>query len=213
MLPWVRSLTIAGPILQRFISPQCCPNLLECVAGITTFHDFHPGYSLDPTVVTPCLRRLCVEEDRFLLHLTAPLLEELSSECPSVTELLLVMEYDEDEGDEDTFDQDQIALFSAIQIFGTPAGLCPNLTSLVFGYATSISAWDLFFAMAQSHFARHLTHLRIFNAGDLDVPPPDNLLTQTRDWLAASRPPIPFRESYSLFKVNTATSQIYGRLG
>jgi hypothetical protein len=35
---------------------------------------------VDPTVIIPRLRRLCVEEDRFLLHLTAPLLEELSSE-------------------------------------------------------------------------------------------------------------------------------------
>ncbi|KAJ7888291.1 hypothetical protein B0H13DRAFT_1888466 [Mycena leptocephala] len=208
MLPWGQITHYRGtyPAAVHLTYLSAAPNLLECVAGITTFDDFHPGYSLDPTVVTPCLRRLCVEEDRFLLRLTAPLLEELSSEwfeppnllsflqrsscslkklalircrlpddiitvlrnSPSVTELLLVMEYDEDEGDEDTFDQDQIALFSAMQIFGTPAGLCPNLTSFVFGYATSISAWDLFFAMAQSHFARHLTHLRIFNAGDSD---------------------------------------------
>jgi hypothetical protein len=35
---------------------------------------------VNPTVIMPRFRRLGVEEDRFLLHLTAPLLEGLSVE-------------------------------------------------------------------------------------------------------------------------------------
>ncbi|KAJ7877496.1 hypothetical protein B0H13DRAFT_2200559, partial [Mycena leptocephala] len=150
---------------------KAAPNLLECVVGFIDFVNFLPD--ANPTVIIPCLRRLCLEEDRFLLHLTAPLLEELSSKwfkpptllsfvqrssctlkklalircripndivtvlrnIPSITDLLLVMKYIVDEDDDvDTFDQEQIALFSAMQVSGTPADICPNLTSFVFGY-------------------------------------------------------------------------------
>jgi hypothetical protein len=94
------------------------------------------------------------------------------------------MEYSENEDNEDTFGQEQIGLFNAMHISGTPADICPNLTSFVFGYGIIPVPWDLFFAMAQSHFQPrpncpcHLTWLRIFNARDLDIAPPDDLLTQ-----------------------------------
>jgi hypothetical protein len=222
VIPWEHITHYRGayPAARHLEILRAAPNLLECVVGIIDFVDFHPD--VDPTVIIPRLRRLCVEEDRFLLHLTAPLLEELSSEwfeppsllsfvqrssctlkklalircripddivtvlrnIPSITDLLLVMEYSENEDNEDTFGQEQIGLFNAMHISGTPADICPNLTSFVFGYGIIPVPWDLFFSMAQSHFQPrpncpcHLTWLRIFNARDLDIPPPDVLLTQ-----------------------------------
>ncbi|KAJ7852578.1 hypothetical protein B0H13DRAFT_2673865 [Mycena leptocephala] len=192
VIPWEHITHYRGayPAARHLEILRAAPNLLECVVGIIDFVDFHPD--VDPTVIIPRLRRLCVEEDRFLLHLTAPLLEELSSEwfeppsllsfvqrssctlkklalircripddivtvlrnIPSITDLLLVMEYSENEDNEDTFGQEQIDLFSAMHISGTPADICPNLTSF---RATQPKAIHWRYCAAHGYLARAST--------------------------------------------------------
>ncbi|KAJ6455558.1 hypothetical protein C8R47DRAFT_208807 [Mycena vitilis] len=49
-------------------------NLLACSIGFTNFHDSSP----DTLRVLHRLRRLCIEDDKFLRHLTAPLLVDLT---------------------------------------------------------------------------------------------------------------------------------------
>ncbi|KAJ7649015.1 hypothetical protein DFH06DRAFT_1300259 [Mycena polygramma] len=49
-------------------------NLLECSIGFTNFHNSGP----DTLRILHRLRRLCIEDDRFLRHLTAPLLVDLT---------------------------------------------------------------------------------------------------------------------------------------
>jgi hypothetical protein len=193
---------------------------VECVAGFRKFRSFNPHPTL--TVIMPYLRRLSVEEDRVLLHLEAPLLEELTSvwvgsstvllpfirrssctlkklllmrctmissdliavlqSLPSLTYLLLAM--DEDEENEGTVEQGQVALFSAMHLSGVPSDICPNLTSFVFGYRRAFP-WQSFFAMAQTRFQPetggqcHLSFLRIFDA-DLKITYPQDMVTGTR---------------------------------
>jgi hypothetical protein len=53
-------------------------NLTECTIGFRNIHRLHPSTS--PTVLLlPHLRRLCIEDDSFLVHLRAPVLEDLVS--------------------------------------------------------------------------------------------------------------------------------------
>jgi hypothetical protein len=175
------------------------PNLVSCAIGFPVWiHNFEPGISL----VLPRLRRLHIEMPGFLQRLQAPLLRELfcsysgghgrseivpfveKSGCslqklslmhcsinsdlitvlrdlPSVIHLII-----EVQNEIENFSE-QGDLFDALA-----DDLCPNLTSLAYGFESNFTAAHFnFFNMAQSRFRLNLprsclTQLRLFRSRD-----------------------------------------------
>ncbi|KAJ7927992.1 hypothetical protein B0H13DRAFT_1013708 [Mycena leptocephala] len=58
---------------------RAIPNLVECAIGFREFYHHNLNPNVNPMVVLSHLRRLCIEQDGFLLYASAPLLEELTS--------------------------------------------------------------------------------------------------------------------------------------
>jgi hypothetical protein len=175
------------------------PNLVECAIGFDKYNYVVVPES-NPAVVLPHLRRLRIEVTNFLIHLTAPALEELSvssyaysdilhfiqrSSC-TLTRLVLdntmmvceaipllrglpALTYLHLENAEHN-EEKQVAFFAAMTISGATSDICPNLTSIVYGYRywDGDFAQESFLAMARSRFQSNpsppgrLTRLRVF---------------------------------------------------
>ncbi|KAJ6578180.1 hypothetical protein B0H19DRAFT_985709 [Mycena capillaripes] len=74
-LPWSQITHYRGAytLTRQLDILSYAPHLLECVLGFIHDYSFITSH-----VVLPDLRRLCVEDDAILAHLTAPLLEDLT---------------------------------------------------------------------------------------------------------------------------------------
>jgi hypothetical protein len=157
------------------------PNLVECAIGFDKYRPVVvPGSN--PAVVLPNLRRLRIQFTNFLVHLTAPSLEELSlsyyvhsdilpfiqrSSC-TLTRLVLDNTMIISEAIpllrglpaltylhlESRGEENRVIFFAAMTISGASSDLCPNLTSIVYGCRTwdGDSAQESFLAMARSRF-------------------------------------------------------------
>ncbi|KAJ7369026.1 hypothetical protein DFH08DRAFT_832988, partial [Mycena albidolilacea] len=160
---------------------RTAPNLLECVLGFSGTDFDQPSHISIITV--PHLRCLCLMEPNFLSNLTTPLLEDLGvsyvysaarvlppflhrSSCAlkrlsllcctidsaviSVLQELPSLRYLRLEYAEGV---DEACWIDPMFMSGTPSGICPNLTSFVFGYiGTTPIHWKSFFDMARSRF-------------------------------------------------------------
>ncbi|KAF7347068.1 hypothetical protein MVEN_01460600 [Mycena venus] len=104
-----------------------------------------------------------------------PGLVSVLSRLPNLRHLLL--------GDNSSLEHARDLFFHSMTIHGVPTDLCPNLTSLIYGYA---SPWlqNVFFDMVQSRFRSYgpgrLTSLRIFNLENARMPPPQDMVDQTK---------------------------------
>jgi hypothetical protein len=178
------------------------PNLVECAIGFFVYHQF-VGPGTNPAVLLPHLRLLRIEFTNFLIHLTAPSLEELSvssyaysdilpfiqrSSC-TLTRLVLdntmtvyeaipllrglpALTYLHLENAEHN-EAKRVTFFAAMTISGATSDICPNLTSIVYGYRNwdGDSAQESFLTMARSRFQPNPSHpgclarLRVFSDG------------------------------------------------
>ncbi|KAJ7844179.1 hypothetical protein B0H13DRAFT_2096852 [Mycena leptocephala] len=164
VIPWGQITHYRGahtPELQLEIF-KGAPNLVECAIGFDKYRPVVvPGSN--PAVVLPNLRRLRIEVTNFLIHLTAPALEELSvssyayrdilpfiqrSSC-TLTRLFLdntMMAYEAIPLLRDLLaltylhiengaydEENRVTFFTAMTISGAPSDLCPNLASIVYG--------------------------------------------------------------------------------
>ncbi|KAJ7661292.1 hypothetical protein DFH06DRAFT_1399068 [Mycena polygramma] len=177
-IPWAQITHYRGFYLQKHQSEIIgnAPNLLEASIG------FYNESDLDTIQVLQHLRRLCIQEGRILRHITAPrrvealtvihwqsypdivpfvhrsscTLTKLVLMCckidseftdvlrhlPSLTHLLVVLNgYNA-----------QIA-FSSEMSAASDSYLCPNLTTLAFGYQWP-TPWDALLSMVESRFRR-----------------------------------------------------------
>ncbi|KAJ6455570.1 hypothetical protein C8R47DRAFT_209169 [Mycena vitilis] len=76
VVPWVQITHYQGTYKEerQLEILRNAPNLLECSIGFINFHNSGP----DSNQILPHLRRLCIEDDKLLRHLTAPMLEALT---------------------------------------------------------------------------------------------------------------------------------------
>lgn len=138
--PWGQMTHYRGTYtpMRRLEILRAAPNLRECVLGFDKYKNYRPLQT--PLIILPHLRRFCIYEPTFLVHLAAPSLEELLMSMPyqPFTDLLpfihrssgILKKKTRDVGDE----QDQVTFFDAMAISGAASDLCPNITSIVYGY-------------------------------------------------------------------------------
>ncbi|KAJ7460293.1 hypothetical protein FB451DRAFT_1141366 [Mycena latifolia] len=198
-IPWGQITRYRGVYTpaRQFEILQAAPNLVQCGLGFASDDD-EVELEEDQVVTLPSLRRLDLQDSSFLNHLRLPSLEALfllsgadalpsliqRSSCrltklvltrgditiafptilrciPSLTDLVLGVRSM----------QKPKLFFEAMVLSGSPADLCPNLTSFAFGpTSTRFPASNTFLAMVRSRvrptLPSRLSFLRICNVGD-----------------------------------------------
>ncbi|KAJ7679156.1 hypothetical protein DFH06DRAFT_1165846 [Mycena polygramma] len=155
-LPRLRRLCVTMPrFLHRIRAPLLEELFAMCVSSIDLPHIVpfihSSSCSLKNLVITDCyISPELIIVLRALPHLTYLLIEE--------TKIL-------ESNLEETFIFEE-ALFDAMTVTGASGDLCPNLTSLVYGFINPNFLEDLFLTMAQSRFEPTgcLTQLRVFGS-------------------------------------------------
>jgi hypothetical protein len=189
LIPWGRITSYRGTYAPKHQLKilEAAQNLRACSIGFINFPEFDPH--TNSVVILPNVRRLCIEQPTFILNLTAPRLEGLSSayntkssirlllpfihrsacilkklvlmRCTICTDLINVLQgILIENGNCD--EHAQTKLFDAIANSGSRSDICPSLTFFAYGCQHDLPVPESFFAMAAS---RSLPHLRVFANG------------------------------------------------